>query len=143
MLEVKIEQIKKPIKNFTDLVAWQAGYNLTLDIYRATQDFPNLENFGLTSQMRRSSVSVVSNIAEGFGRSTSKDREHFYQMASGSLYELKSQMLVAQGLNYLSGDKYDGLLDLADRAHKLLHGLLRSHRSNNKLPNPERLTSNV
>ncbi len=138
MLEVREEKPNAPIKNFTDLMAWQAVYKLTLNVYRVTEAFPTSENFGLTSQMRRSSVSAISNIAEGFGRSTSKDLEHFYQIASGSLYELKSQMLVAQGLHYLSETEYDSLLAIADRAHRLLNGLLRSHKSNSKL-----LTSNV
>src|SRR3989344_5893497 len=137
MLEVREEQTKRPIKTFTDLIAWQAAYNLSLIVYKSTNTFPASENIGLTSQMRRSSVSVVSNIAEGFGRSGHKDREYFYQMASGSLYELKSQILIAKGLEYLSDSNFEELIELTDRAHKLLHGLLRSHRSN-KL-----LTSNV
>lgn len=143
MLEVREEKPKTPIRSFTDLMAWQETYKLTLDVYKVTQNFPASENFGLTSQMRRASVSGVSNIAEGFGRSTSKDREHFYQMASGSLHELKSQMLVAQGLHYVSETEYDSLLIAADQAHRLLNGLLRSHKSNNKFTNLQRLTSNV
>ena len=138
MLEVRAEKTATPIKSFTDLIAWQAVYNLSLNVYKVTGSFPSSENFGLTSQMRRASVSATSNIAEGFGRSGNKDRDHFYQMASGSLYELKSQTLIAKGLGYLSQGDYEELVELADRAHKLLNGLIRSHRARNKL-----LISNV
>ena len=138
MLEVRAEKTATPIKSFTDLIAWQAAYNLSLNVYKVTRSFPSSENFGLTSQMRRASVSATSNIAEGFGRSGNKDRDHFYQMASGSLYELKSQTLIAKGLGYLSQGDYEKLVELADRAHKLLNGLIRSHRARNKL-----LISNV
>ena len=138
MLEVRAEKTATPIKSFTDLIAWQAAYNLSLNVYKVTRSFPSSENFGLTSQMRRASVSATSNIAEGFGRSGNKDRDHFYQMASGSLYELKSQTLIAKGLGYLSQGDYEELVELADRAHKLLNGLIRSHRARNKL-----LISNV
>src|SRR3990167_8301592 len=132
MLDVRTDEIKtKPIKSFTDLMAWQAAYKLCLETYKTTKSFSSSENIGLTSQMRRASVSAVSNIAEGFGRSSKKDRGYFYQMASGSLYELKSQMLVASGLQYLSESEYAQLLELADRTHKLLHGLLRAHRASN------------
>ena len=133
MLEVRAEKTATPIKSFTDLIAWQAAYNLSLNVYKVTRSFPSSENFGLTSQMRRASVSATSNIAEGFGRSGNKDRDHFYQMASGSLYELKSQTLIAKGLGYLSQGDYEELVELADRAHKLLNGLIRSHRARNKL----------
>lgn len=137
MLEARSEERKPRIKSFTDLMAWQAAYKLSLAVYKATSTFPNTENIGLTSQMRRSSVSAASNIAEGFGRSGSKDKEYFYKMASGSLYELKNQVIIANGLEYLTNNTYDQLIELTDRAHKLLHGLLRAHR----MSNIDRLTS--
>ena len=65
---------KSKIKSFTDLYAWQEGHKLVLMIYKATEDFPSKEVFGLTNQMRRSVVSVTSNIAKGFGRNTNKDK---------------------------------------------------------------------
>lgn len=143
MLDTRVkEQKTTAIRNFTDLLVWQSAYKLSLAVYKITSKFPREENFGLTSQMRRSSVSVASNLAEGFGRSTKKDKEHFYQMASGSLYELKSQVLIAKGLDYLVNQEYEQLQELADNTHKLLHGLLRSHRANN-IPNIQHLTSNI
>ncbi len=133
----------KSIKSFTDLLAWQASYKLCLFVYEASSTFPVLENFGLTSQMRRASVSATSNLAEGFGRSTPKDKERFYQTASGSLYELKSQSMVANGLGYLSASGYETLVEHADKAHKLLNGLIRSHRFTAKETNVDRLMSIV
>lgn len=88
--------------SFTDLRVWQLAHQASLSIYKATNSFPSSEQFGLTSQMRRAIVSVSSNIAEGYGRSTEKDREHFYTIASGSLYELKSQLMVAHDIKYLT-----------------------------------------
>lgn len=118
------------IKSFTDLHAWQNAHQLTLGVHKVTADFPSSEQFGLSSQIRRAAVSVTSNIAEGFGRSSKKDQEHFYTMASGSLYELKSQLLLARDLGYISSDRFSSLFDIADIAHKLIHGLLRAHSSN-------------
>jgi four helix bundle protein len=142
-MDNRMAQSQKPITSFTDLIAWQATYNLSVRVYETTKKFPKEENFGLTSQMRRSSVSSASNIAEGFGRSQPRDKEHFYQMASGSLYELKSQILISRGLKYINEEDYEGLIELSDRAHKLLNGLLKAHRTSTKLSNVDRLTSNV
>jgi four helix bundle protein len=83
------------IKSFTDLRAWQEAHKLA-------DSFPSAEQFGLTGQARRAAVSVSSNLAEGFGRDSQKDKEHFYVMASGSLYEVKSQLLLARDLGYIS-----------------------------------------
>ncbi len=78
--------------------------------------------------MRRAAVSVTSNIAEGFGRASEKDREHFYVMASGSLYELKSQVLLAKDLGFIDSKDIDSIFDNLNTAHKLINGLLRAHR---------------
>ena len=116
------------IKSFTDLTAWKEAHKLTLIIYKETQLFPEIETYGLTSQMRRAAVSVTSNIAEGFGRNSSKDRLHFWVIADGSLYELKSQIILAKDLGYITHIQYQEITTQADIAHKLLHGLLRSHK---------------
>lgn len=116
------------IKSFTDLEAWKEAHKLGLLVYELTAEFPPSEQFGLTSQMRRAAVSVTSNIAEGFGRKSVKDREHFFTMASGSLYELKSQTLFAKDLKYAQEFGYSILFTQLNTAHKLVHGLLRAHR---------------
>ncbi len=118
------------IKSFTDLKVWQESHKLSLEIYKITKKFPSDEVYGLSSQMRRCSVSVTSNLAEGFGRSSSKDREHFYVMSDGSLYELKSQLILAKDLRYINKDQFEAIAKITNDAHKLLHGLLRSHKSN-------------
>ncbi len=117
------------IQSFTDLDAWKSAHELGLLIYKLTSDFPSHEQFGLSSQMRRAAVSVASNIAEGFGRSTHRDREHFFIMSSGSLYELRSQTLFAKDLNYGANLDYQPVFHQLDTTHKLVHGLLRAHRS--------------
>jgi four helix bundle protein len=121
------------IVDFKDLKVWQESHKLALEIYKSSASFPPAELYSLTSQLRRASISVVSNIAEGFGRSSKADQEHFYIMASGSLYELKSQLLIAKDLGYIDEGRYLSALAQADTAHRLLNALLRTHRSNNGL----------
>ena len=76
------------IQSFTDLDTWEKGHQLVISIYKKTQLFPREEMFGLTSQMKRCSVSVTSNIAEGFSRQSYKDKIRFYYISKGSLTEL-------------------------------------------------------
>ncbi len=116
------------ISSFTDLEAWQESHKMGLLIYKISASFPDSEQFGLSSQIRRAVVSVTSNIAEGFGRKSKKDREHFFTMASGSLYEVKSQLLFAKDLGYAEDFDYEDLFEQMNVAHRLLHGLLRAHR---------------
>jgi len=123
MTEDKSEKIK--IKSFTDLVAWQEAHKLVLMVYKITDKFPNKENFGLASQMKRAIVSVSSNIAEGFSRSSSADKVHFYTMSMGSLTELQNQMLISRDVRYINQKEF---LDLADQSvivSKLISGLKR------------------
>lgn len=90
------------IKSFKDLYAWQEGYILVLFIYKTTKKFPREEIFSLTNQMRRSAVSITSNIAEGFGRQSYKEKVRFYLIARASLTELQNQILIANGIGYFS-----------------------------------------
>ncbi|MFC1725436.1 four helix bundle protein [candidate division KSB1 bacterium] len=83
---------------------WKSAFNLLLKIYQITQNFPNEEKFGLTSDIRRSANSIVHNIAEGFGRFENKDKTRFYIISRGSAYELVSQVLVASELSYLNNE---------------------------------------
>ena len=115
------------ITSFTDLHVWQEGHKLVLSVYDACSRFPKEEVYGLTSQLKRASVSITSNIAEGFGRSSAKDRKHFWIIADGSCYEVKNQLIIARDLQFISELEYAELLHKADTTHKLLHGLLRSH----------------
>ncbi len=118
----------KKIQNFTDLVAWQKGHEVVLEIYRMTKQFPKDELFGLVSQMRRASVSVTSNIAEGFGRKTLLDKGHFYTMAIGSAYELQNQCFICRDLQYACKEDVDFLQSRLVEISKMLNGLISSLR---------------
>lgn len=89
------------IKRFTDLVVWQEAHKLLLDIYKASQDFPDKERFGLVSQICRAAVSITSNIAEGFSRYHFKDKVNFYYDARGSLSEVMNQLIISRDLGYI------------------------------------------
>jgi len=119
-----IQETRK-IKEFTDLLTWRSAYQLVMIIYKTTKLFPTEESFGLTSQMRRAAISIVSNIAEGFGRHTYKEKTRFYYIAQGSLTELKNQIFVAKGLNYLNQTDFKRALEKITTTHKLLQGLIR------------------
>ena len=117
------------IVDFTDLKAWQEGHKLVLIVYKETEKFPGKETFSLTDQMRRASVSVTSNIAEGFGRQTYKEKIQFYYLAQGSLIELKNQLIIAKDIGYLSEREYFKIKEQSDSAHKLLQGLIKSSKN--------------
>lgn len=112
------------IKTFTDLNAWKESHSLVLLLYRLTKEFPREEIFGLTSQMQRAAVSITSNIAEGFGRQTYKEKIHFYYVAQGSLTELKNQIIIAKDIGYLEKSDFDQLENQSNIAHQLLQGLI-------------------
>ena len=88
------------VRSFRDLKIWQEAFALSLEIYRASARFPSTEKFGLTSQIRRSSVSVAANIAEGRGRNSTKELIHFLYVARGSLYETQCHCLMGKELGY-------------------------------------------
>ena len=90
------------IKNFQDLRIWQKGIEVVKDIYILTKKFPKEELFGLTSQMRRSAVSIPSNIAEGFRRYHNKEYKQFLYIAMGSCAELETQIIITHELGYLN-----------------------------------------
>jgi four helix bundle protein len=117
------------ITSFKDLIAWQKAHLLAIEIYKTTENFPKSEQFGLTNQIRRASVSVASNIAEGFGRRTGADRVHFYDMARGSLHETQAQLLIAKDVGFLSEDPYAVVEAMSTECHKLLTGLINKTRS--------------
>ena len=118
-------QNKKTIKTFTDLSAWKESHNLALMIYKVTERFPDNERFGLVMQMRRASVSISSNIAEGFSRNTSKDKYQFYSMAYGSLTELQSQLLLSRDLNFIPSQEFQEISAQTIVVAKLINGLKR------------------
>lgn len=114
------------IKSYRDLIAWQLAVELSLLAYQITQELPDAERFGLTSQIRRASVSVASNVAEGYGRGTTSDYQRFLRMARGSLYEVETQMVIAARLGYLRRDRFAEYETKSNECSRVLAGLLKS-----------------
>lgn len=114
------------IKTSRDLEAWKKSFELGLAIYEVTRSFPADERFGLTMQLRRGSVSVMSNIAEGFGRGSLKDYERFVRVSRGGLYEIDSQLSFARRLSFLDERTHAQLQMQIDECGRLISGLLRS-----------------
>ena len=118
-----------PIKDFTDLFSWKESHKLILMIYKMLKKFPKEENFALSDQMRRASVSITSNIAEGFGRQTIKEKIQFYYQAQGSLSEIKNQLIIAKDVGYFSKKDFEIVYNQANIAHQILHGLIKKSKS--------------
>ena len=117
------------IKNFTDLFVWQRGHKLVLDIYKITEKFPKEEKYGLSDQIKRASVSITSNIAEGFGRDKFNDKAHFYTIALGSIYEIQNQLIIARDLKYINIGECDVLLNECTEISKMMLVLIKKIRS--------------
>jgi four helix bundle protein len=113
------------IRSFRDLDAWKEGHRLVLEIYKMTKSFPKEEMFGLSNQLRRSAVSITSNIAEGFSRKSLKEKIQFYSMAKASNTELQNQLLIARDVGYLNEEKFKQLEEQSIRVNKLISGLIR------------------
>lgn len=118
-------ETKNKIKSFTDLNAWKEAHKLVLMIYKITEEFPQKEIFGLTNQMRRASVSISSNIAEGFSRNTNKDKFQFYSMSQESLTELQNQLLISRDVKYIKSDEFKSIAEQTVIVNKLIYGLKR------------------
>ncbi len=116
---------ESPINSYRDLVVWQKAMQLSLEIYAVTKGFPAEERFGLTNQLRRAAVSVPSNIAEGYGRGSQADYLRFLRTARGSLAEIDTQMLIAEGLHFVDHERYQQVLALVNECGRILAGLIR------------------
>jgi four helix bundle protein len=107
------------------LDAWKKAMRLATSTYAATQSFPRHELYGLTSQMRRAAISVPSNIAEGRGRDTKRDFRQFVIRARASAFELRTQITIAESLNYFSREEAKQLIDRCDDVLRVINGLIR------------------
>src|SRR5260370_14433262 len=114
---------------YEDLKVWRRAMDLLLEVYRCTSSFPKQEIYGLTSQMRRSAVSIPSNIAEGKGRYSRKELLQFLFHARGSLLELRTQLAIAKELGFLSNAEGQTLIGLASEVGRLLNGLINRFQS--------------
>ncbi len=112
------------IEKFTDLEVWKEAHRLVLRVYEITKKFPDDEKFGLISQMRRAAVSIPANLAEGFKRRGLQDKIRSYNIAEGSLEELKYFFMLSKDLHYITTNSEE--LTRADTVGKLLYGLIAS-----------------
>ena len=112
------------IEKFEDIIAWQKARELTRFIYKFTNEPNFAKDFGLKDQIRRSAVSVASNIAEGYGRGGTKEFYQFLAIAKGSLFELKTQLYIALDLNYIFEEEFKNTTALIDDVGKLISGLM-------------------
>ena len=106
--------------NLKELKVWAKAIELSTDVYQLTADFPKEEKYGLTSQIRRSAVSVPSNIAEGAGRNTNKEFNHFLGISNGSSYELQTQLIISRNLDLIDA-RVDHVLDQIDQIQKMIY----------------------
>ena len=113
-----------PMFKFEKLDVWQESINLADDVYGITQSFPADERFGLTSQVRRSAVSVPANIAEGHGRTGNREFLHHLSIASGSLRELETLLEVARDADYLREERFTELMLICEATRRPLRGLI-------------------
>lgn len=117
------------ILSFTDLKAWQENHKLVILVYKITKLFPRTETYSLVDQMRRAAVSITSNIAEGYGRQSYKEKVVFFYVAHGSLTELKNQIIIAKDVGFIKEPDFKLLSDQANIGHQILQGLITKSKS--------------
>lgn len=118
--------MSEPIKTYRDLIAWQKAFSVGKVVYAAASKLPDHERFGLIAAIRRSSVTVASHIAQGYGRGNTQDYLWFLKQARGEIYQLDTQLLFATDFNYLPADDYQPIKQQLDEAERVLAGLIRS-----------------
>ncbi len=113
-------------KSYKDLLIWQKGILIVKMVYESFENFPKDEIFGLQSQIKRATVSIPSNIAEGWGRSSTQSYLHFLKIARGSLFELETQIIIAKELNFLTEIRYKEIIELITEESKMLNAFIKS-----------------
>jgi four helix bundle protein len=114
------------VQHYQQLIAWQKAIDLVTAVYRSTAKFPKDELYGLTSQMRRAAVSIPSNIAEGQGRRSRGEFQHFLGIAKGSLFELETQVLISVRLGFIGNDAGEALQGMIHEVGRILSGFMAS-----------------
>ncbi len=117
---------------FKELKVWQKGRELVKSIYLTTHNFPKEELFGIVSQMRRSAVSIPTNIAEGCGRNTDADLNRFFDIANGSAYELETLVILSYDLEYLSKEDFEFFDRKLNEIQRMIFGFKQSLNLNSK-----------
>lgn len=113
------------IKTYEDLLIWQYSMELVTDIYRVTSCYPESEKFGLTSQLRRASISIPSNIAEGFGRNSSGDFKRFLNIAMGSLFEQQTELRISLNLQFIDQDTFNHLYNKSREIERMMSAFIK------------------
>jgi four helix bundle protein len=124
------------VQSFRDLNVWQRAIQLSVAIYRLTKDFPREELYGLSSQIRRASVSIPSNIAEGHGRLGTGEYRQFLGIARGSNFELQTQLEIARALGFGNSNLLDEAEGLSHEVGKMIHGILEGIKDKDKAQRP-------
>lgn len=117
------------MRDFRKYDIWLKAVDVSTVIYGIVLSFPKYEIFGLSDQLRRASVSISSNIAEGCSRDSEKDFAHFLEMSIGSAFEVESQMKIALNLQYIDNIKYENVISLLDPLEKQIHALIKKLRT--------------
>jgi len=114
------------VKSYKDLLIWQKGIELTEKVYQLVKSFPNEELYALTSQIKRCTISIPSNIAEGYGRKSTKNYIQFLRISRGSLFELETQLIIANKLNYITYKEIaDTIFNLIEEEGKMLNSFIK------------------
>lgn len=121
-----MEETLLQVKCYQNLIAWQKAILLVTDVYALTAEFPGHEIYGLTSQLRRVSVSIPSNIAEGHGRATAGEFVQFLCHARGSLCEVQTQIFIARRLGYITPQQEEAVIPRTNELGRILNGLIAS-----------------
>lgn len=112
--------------NFKELIIWQEAMNIAHEVFVITRKFPAEEKFGLISQMTRAAISIPSNIAEGAGRASSKEFNHFLNISLGSSFELETQLILSVNFNYITKEEIQLLTEKVAKVQKMINGLKHS-----------------
>jgi four helix bundle protein len=113
------------VRTYRDLIVWQKAMELVTEIYKHTKSFPKEERYGLTLQLRKSSVSVPSNMAEGYGRNSTQDYIRFLRIANGSLFELQTQVEIARNLGFITAAISAELFESSREIERMLSSLIK------------------
>lgn len=115
------------VKSYKELLIWQKGIRIVVEVYKLTQSFPKEEIYALTSQLKRASVSIPSNIAEGFGRQTDKSFNHFLNISRGSLNEIETQLIIAKELGFIQDENLlNDLLLTIEEESKMINAFAKN-----------------
>lgn len=112
------------MKTYRDLLVWQKAITFVTEVYNIAREFPQEELYGLTSQIKRSAVSIPSNIAEGYGRKSKKDYIRFLQIAMGSIFEIQTQLEISKNLEFLPENNFNTLFENSREIERMLSSLI-------------------